>query len=415
MKKILRFIRSMKFGMILLILVMALSLAGSLIPQQDKAMRYVSLYGDKTAALLIGLGATDIFHTWYFYALEILLCLNLVLCSILRFPSTRKAAEEWQKKAEYAEIDQPLSEGQRLKLEEYLSTRRYGKAARDGGAVYRKNALGFYGSFLTHLSILLVLLFGSLVLLTPDIQDRTLMPGDTLTLDDGTQITCDSFHIEDETGKLDYASVLTAASADGKEAKQQEVRVNTPLRFGAYKIYQHTYGTAGQVKITNRKNGAEDLVTLTEPTNLLIDPMNGVIFNALYPAYLVDADGNYTLITNTSGSYPDPVYDIRSISGGMSASMLAFPGEELVNGDIAFTFLDPVEYPGLRIKHVSPWLFGGLYFSFGLMVLALYLCFFAVPVYVSVKDDGYAVLSPKIQEGLLIDLRSLLEEKEEST
>ena len=43
----------MTFGMILLVLVIACSLAGSLIPQQETAMTYVNAYGANTATLLI--------------------------------------------------------------------------------------------------------------------------------------------------------------------------------------------------------------------------------------------------------------------------------------------------------------------------------------------------------------------------
>ncbi|MBQ9264833.1 MAG: cytochrome c biogenesis protein ResB [Clostridia bacterium] len=413
MKKFLRFFRSMKFGMILLVLVMLLSLAGSLIPQQESAMHYVRAYGSQAAQVMIALGVTDIFHTWYFYALEILLCLNLTLCSILRFPRTRKAGREWLSRAEKAEGEHPLTSEQREKLCAYLSARHYRLYETAGGKVYSKNAAGFYGSFLTHLSILLVLLFGSLVLMTPDIQDRTVMPGSDFILEDGTVITCESFHIQDDTGKLDYASVLTMKSADGSQEKRQEIRVNEPMRFGEYKVYQQTYGTAGRVKITNHANGAEEVMFLTDPCFLSIDGRNGVYFQALYPGFIQDEEGNYTLITSTANSYTDPVYSIQSIADGMSTSVLAFPDEELRIGDISFTFLSPAEYPGLRIKHVSSWLFGGLYFSFGLMVVALYLCFFAVPVYVKVQPDAFTVLSPKNQQGLMIDLGALLDEKEQ--
>ncbi|MBR3018350.1 MAG: cytochrome c biogenesis protein ResB [Clostridia bacterium] len=413
MKKFLRFFRSMKFGMILLVLVMLLSLAGSLIPQQESAMHYVRAYGSQAAQVMIALGVTDIFHTWYFYALEILLCLNLTLCSILRFPKTRKAGKEWLLRAEKAEGEHPLSSEQREKLCAYLSARHYRVHETADRKVYSKNAAGFYGSFLTHLSILLVLLFGSLVLMTPDIQDRTVMPGSDLILEDGTVITCESFHIQDDTGKLDYASVLTMKSADGSQEKRQEIRVNEPMRFGEYKVYQQTYGTAGRVKITNHANGAEEIMFLTDPCFLSIDGRNGVYFQALYPGFIQDEEGNYTLITSTANSYTDPVYSIQSIADGMSTSVLAFPDEELRIGDISFTFLSPAEYPGLRIKHVSSWLFGGLYFSFGLMVVSLYLCFFAVPVYVKVQPDAFTVLSPKNQQGLTIDLDALLNEKEQ--
>ncbi len=413
MKKVMRFFRSMKFGMILLVLVMLLSLAGSLIPQQESAMHYVGIYGSQAAQVMIALGATDVFHTWYFYALEILLCLNLTSCSVLRFPKTRKAGKEWMARAEKAEAEHPLTSEQRENLCACLSARHYRLHETADGKVYSKNTAGFYGSFLTHLSILLVLLFGSLVLMTPDVRDRTVMPGSDLILEDGTVITCESFHIQDDTGKLDYASVLTMKSADGKEEKQQEIRVNEPMRFGEYKVYQQTYGTAGRVKITNHTNGAEEIMFLTDPCFLSIDGRNGVYFQALYPGFIRDEEGNYTLITSTANSYTDPVYSIQSIADGMSTSVLAFPDEELLIGDISFIFLSPAEYPGLRIKHVSSWLFGGLYFSFGLMVLALYMCFFAVPVYVKVHPDAFAVLSPKSQQGLMIDLGALLDEKEQ--
>ena len=46
-----------------------------------------------------------------------------------------------------------------------------------------------------------------------------------------------------------------------------------------------------------------------------------------------------------------------------------------------------------------------------LIVAALYLCFFMVPVAVKVTESGYAVLSPKTQTGLKIELEALLKEE----
>ena len=415
MKKLFGFFRSMTFGMILLVLVIACSLAGSLIPQQETAMAYVNAYGANIASLLIDLGLTDVFHTWYFYVLEILLCLNLVLCSILRFPKTLRAADALRKRTRSAPLDHPITAEQGEKFKTFLSFRHFKREETENGALYSKSLVGFYGSFLTHLSILLILLFGTLVLMTPEVTDQTVMPGQSLTLQDGTTVLCESFHIQDETGKLDYASVLTITSADGSQTKTQEIRVNEPLRFGEYKIYQQTYGTAGRIRIANEENGAEDVMYLTEPSFLSIDRQNGIFFDALYPGYYQDEEGNYTLITSTDRSFPDPVYRVQSIVDGMSTAVLAFPDEEIHIGNITFTFLTPAEYPGLRIKHVSSWLFGGLYFSFGLMVVALYLCFFTVPVCVRVEPEGFAVCSPKSAQGLLIDLEAELGTEENET
>lgn len=412
MKKVLSFFRSMRFGMILLILVMGLSLAGSLVPQREQAMTYVNAYGAQTATVLIALGVTDIFHTWVFYTLEGLLCLNLMLCSLLRFPKIQKAAEALQKKALETQPDHPLPAEQRETMEAFLTGRRFRRDIRPEGTLFFKNGIGFYGSFMTHLSILLILIFGSLVLMTPEILDETVMPGEALEMEDGTRISLLSFHILNAEGELDYASMLRAESADGTRSAEQEIRVNEPMRFLDYKIYQQTYGTAGAIRILNEENEAEDIQYLTEPCFLSIDGKNGVYFHALYPGFLQDEAGNYTLITSTAGGYLDPVYHIESISDGMSASVLAFPGETLHFGAISFTFLSPVEYPGLRIKRVSSALYSGLYFSFGLMVMALYLCFFAVPVCIKTNETGYAVCSPKNQQGLMIDLQALLEKKE---
>ena len=402
MKKIVGFLRSMRFGMILLAAVIACSLAGSLIPQGESAMTYVQAYGATAAKIILDLGFADIFHTWYFYALEILLCGNLILCSLVRFPKTGKLFPELKRKASEAEPAEALQPGQAEKLREMLKRSGF----RPEGEVWSKNGIGAYGSFLVHLSILVVLGFGSLVLMTPKITDRTVMPGESLQLEDGTKVTCLSFHIENAEGKLDYASLLRAESADGRESREQEIRVNEPMRIGGTKIYQQTYGTAGRALIRNDTNGAEETVYLTEPCFLSIDSRNGVYFQALYPAFVREEDDSYTLITSTSMGYSDPVYSVQSISDGASASVLVFPGESIRIGEVSFTFLEPTEYPGLRIKQVSTALYGGLYFGFGLMIAALYLCFFLAPVCVRVTGEGYAICSSRTQEGLKLRIQA---------
>jgi hypothetical protein len=91
--------------------------------------------------------------------------------------------------------------------------------------------------------------------------------------------------------------------------------------------------------------------------------------------------------------------------------VLAFPDETLTIGDVSFTLLEPVSYPGLRIKHMNAAVLGALYAVFALLVAALYLCFFMTPVAVCVNENGYAVISPKTQTGLMIELEALLGEE----
>jgi cytochrome c biogenesis protein len=402
----------MQFGMILLVLVIACSVAGSLIVQQREPMEYVTRYGEDAAKIITALQLDDVFSSVYFFVLMAALSLNLTLCSLVRLPRTVKAAKQLLSRAASAQAEQPLTPHKAEKVCAYLKRNGYRLRKEEGRKIYTKNLPGFYGSFLTHLSFLLILVVGVLAVVTAEVTDQTVMPGETLTLSDGTTITVEAFQIEDETGLLDYASKIVMRSADGEKEAAKEIRVNEPLSFEGYKVYQQTYGTAGSVRIDNLANGASEVMHLTESCFLTLNGMDGLFFRALYPGYIKAEDGSVTLITSTSGAYSDPVYDVLSVAEGAMTPVLAFPEETLTIGDVSFTFLEPTSYPGLRIKHVSTAVLGALYAVFALMVGGLYLCFFMVPAAVVVTEEGYAIISPKPQTGLMIGLNACLEEEE---
>lgn len=410
MKKAINFFRSMKFGMLLLVLVIVCSFAGSLIVQQREPMEYVNRYGADAAKVILALGLDDVFSAPYFIVLMAALCVNLTLCSVARLPAVLGASARLRAQALAAPAAQALTAGQAQKLGAHLRRSRFRCEEKDGQQLYMKNPVGFWGALLVHLSFLLILIVGVAAVLTAQVKDETVMPGDTLTLENGARVTVESFRIEDETGTLDYASQLTAVSADGQRQVSRLVRVNEPLSFEGCKIYQQTYGTAGQLRIDRASNGSSEVLTLTEPCFLTLNGRDGVFFQALYPGYVRSEDGSVTLITSTSGAYTDPVYDLLSVAGGMTTPVLAFPGETLTIGEVSFTMLDPVSYPGLRIKRIHPAVLGALYAVFVLMIAALYICFFMPPVAVRLSPDGYAVVSPKTQTGLLLEIEALLKE-----
>lgn len=396
----------MTFGMLLLILIAVCSVAGSLIPQQREAMEYVSRYGSAAAQWILRLGLDDVFSAPYFILLMAALCLNLTLCSVIRVAKLQGAGERLQKRAAAMPVQQADS-GKLRAVESWLSHRGYKKMQQEGVTLYSKYFAGFYGSFLTHLALIILLLVGAATIYGADVQDRVVMPGETLALERGTTVEVLSFQIEDETGKLDYASRIVMRDEKGNESPETVVRVNEPLRFGGYKVYQQTYGTAGAITVENTQTSGSDTLTLTEPVFLTLDGRNGVYFNALYPGYVQEEDGSVTLVTSTSGAYHDPVYDLRVMGEGQMTAVLAFPGETLALGDVNFTMEAPVSYPGLRIKYLSGVILGALYASFAFIVLALYICFFMRPVCVAVREDGYAIASPKPQLGLQLELESL--------
>ncbi len=83
------FLSSVKFGIVLLCILVALSMVGMLIIQQN-VNGFDSHYASMTPAekTVYGtLGLFDIYHSWYYNFLLLVLSLNIVLASIDRFPS----------------------------------------------------------------------------------------------------------------------------------------------------------------------------------------------------------------------------------------------------------------------------------------------------------------------------------------
>ena len=408
MKKVISYFRSMRFGILLLALIAALSAAGTAIPQNREVSWYAQTY-QSLHGVILTLRLHDVFHSWYFQLLLVLLGLNLTLCSLVRIRSVSalrrtETASLLERQAETA-----LSPEERELICRNLRAMRCREESAGDALLFRRNGFGRYGSFLTHLSILLTLIFGAMALYLPRITDRSCLPGEALTMDDGTEIKVESFRIENAEGRLDFTSEINVRLPDGETSGTREIKVNHPLSFGPWKVYQQTYGTAGSVTVTNLDTGLSDTFTLTDLVFLSLDGVNGLWYQAVYPDLIRDPSGNVTLVTNTSGSYPNPVYQVETASDGVYTPILAFPGEELQVNGLSFRFEQPVEYPGLRIKYTPKFVNALLCASFLLMIAGLYITFFCQPLLVRVDGEGCAVGGPK-PEGTRIMIRGWLEE-----
>ncbi len=90
--RVLNFLSSVRFGVFLLCVLVFLSILGMLFIQQN-VQGFDSSYAMRTPAekLVYGyLGIFDIYHSWYYNLLLLILSLNIVLASIDRFPSAWK-------------------------------------------------------------------------------------------------------------------------------------------------------------------------------------------------------------------------------------------------------------------------------------------------------------------------------------
>lgn len=410
MKKVFNFLRSMRFGIILLVLIAACSIVGTVIPQGREIAWYAQTYRSFHGYILL-LRLNRVFESWYFIALLVLLCLNLSLCSILRIRSVVKAAKGDTERAAKTPDTVHLTPEGTEKLREYLTDMHCRAESVGEATVWRRHSFGRYGTFITHLSILLTVIFGALALYSPTVTDRDCMPGESIFMDDGTEIHVHDFRMADDTGRLDYQSHVQITLPDGRRSEIAELKVNHPFSFGPWKLFQQTFGTAGSVTVTDLENGGSDDFLLTEQSYLSADGKSGILYDTLYPDFIRDPGGEVTLITITQGSYPHPIYQAETFSDGVFTPVLAEPGDELTVNNLRFRFNAPVDYPGIRVKHVSRLWNGALVAAFTLMIAGLYITFFYEPVLVKTDREGYAVLGPK-PEHMRIELGEELKEYE---
>ena len=89
-KKIYRFIRSTQLTILLLILLIFFMVLGTIFPQGGSLEEYIRAFGYRSFLRFAPFGVFDIFHSWYFIAVGVMLYLNLFLCMLHRIFVGRK-------------------------------------------------------------------------------------------------------------------------------------------------------------------------------------------------------------------------------------------------------------------------------------------------------------------------------------
>ena len=396
MKKVLSLLRSMKFGMALLALIALLSVLGTVIPQEQTREAYEAAYGRGAYAILF-LGMDHMYSTWYYIGLYLLLGVSLLFCSVLRFGRVKRARSALLAAAGRAE---PL-EGFSAADPEAILRRKGFRRVGDG---WVRNGLGLYGSFVTHVALLLMLVACACVFALEVRSDYSIPVGDSATLEDGTVIRVDAFSLESD-GRLDYVSELTGTLPDGTE-KSGTLRVNQPMRLGRYKVYQQSYAYAGQVDIRTSADGEDERATLDTAAFLTLDGENGISYMGSFGTFLRTAEGQI-FPKGYPGVEGEEVegYMTAVIDHGSQSLKLAQVDETVEVDGVYYTFRAPMVYPGLRVKTIPAPVMPILYASFALLLIGLYLCFFHVPAAAVVRGGGIALKCPKDAESLEDALR----------
>jgi len=274
---------SVKLSVFLFLLLAVCSILGTLLPQGLSVEELQHRYKPSVVWWMETLSLHDLYHSGWFQILLVLLCVNLLVCSIQRFPKTLKLLQTRDDPVDPAKLLKfgssfeittrlPWREAQaRLEgiIPGELAPLRLAPGKNGFAAVAEKgrwSPLMVYG---VHFSVLLILsgaLIGSFfgfkgMMNIPEgqLSDEVLLYQRRQSLLLPFQVRCDDFDVSlyDTGAPKEYRSDLVILD-EGKEALRQTIRVNDPLTYRGVTFYQASYGLilkSADVELTDKETG----------------------------------------------------------------------------------------------------------------------------------------------------------------
>lgn len=411
MRKIFDFLRSVNFGLVVLLVVVGFSVLGSLIPQTFDEPWYLENY-PRFGQLVITLGLHRMFSQWYFAAVCALFGLNLALSAAARVLALRNILPQAfavPTEGYGDELDDVLV----TKLRGYLQKKRYRELNTGDATIYHKNRFGHFGSLCVTVSLFMILLFGGLMLALSYTQDVLLLPGETAELSDGSNMHLFSFERERVAERTESVSVVEVITPDGRSSGVREVRVNRPLRFNSYNFYQFWHLYAGSITAVDMLTGGRDTFYLVDRSFLSADDgLTGIWFETVFQGFRIDEDtGRIIPLRYDAPVFPNPLYYFMVIDEHVQEYRFAIPGSHVHVGTIRFEFNDMIYYPGIRISYQPHPLPALLLASALILIAGIYLTFYRIPSTVVLKGNRYALTSIKAS-GVELDIRATLYDDE---
>ncbi|MCP4673147.1 MAG: cytochrome c biogenesis protein ResB [Desulfobacula sp.] len=269
LEKIWQFFCSVKLTVTTLVLLASTSIIGTIILQNGSKSEYIRLYGESFYKIIKVFLFDDMYHAWWFLALIIILCINLLICSIERLSSTWKIifpkkikfnATRFRKQKNLEAFNISKDPATLSSSYETFLSKTIGKVIKeetsDSTMLYaEKGRWTRIGVYVVHSSILLLLIgaligmvFGFKARLNLDegkTSDTALIVKNRESVKLGFSIKCNEFDVKfyDTGAPEEFKSNLTIIE-NGKVSFTKDILVNHPLRYKGINIFQSSYGTA---------------------------------------------------------------------------------------------------------------------------------------------------------------------------
>lgn len=401
---------AVKTGVVLLIITVVVSAAGTVILQRpatdpDQMER---TYSPAVLHLLDTVGLTDVFHAWWFLLLLTLVSLSIVAASIERFPNSWRYFSRPYKSPDESFRKALTIQAQIAIPDEVTGTVATERALRKGGFrpqhIVHENSFSLFGErnriselavYVVHASLLLIFLGGivngvygwrGFVALTQNEQSSQVQQQNGKLHNLSFAVRCDGAGQEnyaDGTPKKWWSKL--SVIENNRVVLQKEIVVNDPLVYRGIRFYQASYGKTGKVEkltltATSRTGNAESkdiALSLNEPVQLDADTTVKMI--EFVPDYAV-RDGQVYARSNQLGD-PAAHLILESKKTGETISVWLPPIEGINQNDQSpYTFqgkdLDMAYFTGLEVSHEpGQW---SVWTGVVLMGIGLFLVFYLV-------------------------------------
>ena len=369
LNRFLDFISSVRFGVSLLIILVILSMIGMLIIQQN-VQGFDTYFASLTPAerLVYGrLGLFDIYHSWYFNFLLLVLSLNIVLASIDRFPSAWSyiaKPKTWGTK-KWLLAQQRSAEFEMVSVSGHELAERISKTLRKNGftpSVSEKNGQLYVfgergkwnrlGAYIVHVALLTLFLGHFVALQTGFDADVRMVPGDTTDQIQMLQFELDKkekFDVQvpftihcsdiqqkliDPRGSIEPTNTLdwrTQIRIDDPEygTTDADISMNRPFSYRGYRFFQAQTIPVGNARnvtleLTSQSNGEVQKVSLPRNGNTSLPDGTHVEYAEFLPDFSFNSEGRPD---TRSGDYNNPVAVLNvTPAGGERMRVFAFAG-----------------------------------------------------------------------------------------
>lgn len=343
----------MKLGVILLVLLGVTSVAGTMIPQNESVQFYAQNYGSKFNNLIQLLELNNVYYSWWYVFIVIMLIINLTTCIITRLPSViRKMKSLPDGGGSFTEKNLLLEvegDGDIKNLSGHLGFKKLRKIDEYTYAA-RKNNIGYMGSWILHLGILLIMVFFALGNRYAYETNLYGVPGTIGQLENtDLHMKINSFDAKfrDDFTAEQYITNVDILNNKQETVKSGNVSVNLPLRYKGYSFYQNSMGYAVNLKVYEGEENIHNDVFYQSEVYVSDGKKFAVRFMNFYPDMEMTGEGPKTV----SPYFNNPYMLYAVFYEGYMADMNVVPCGSTINyKEFSFIVDSPQEFTLINIR-----------------------------------------------------------------